>query len=79
MCLLDYSIYTFVVSEFEEDKFKKRKKQIKWCWESEKKAHTHLETIIETPVKFPKDKSKTLGGVARTTYLLPLHFRINLL
>ena len=35
-----------------------------------KKAHAHLQTRIKTPVKFRKDRFKTVGGVALTKYLL---------
>ena len=35
-----------------------------------KKPYAHLQTILKTPVKFQKDRSKTVGGVKGTKYLL---------
>ena len=35
-----------------------------------KKTHAHLQTILKTPVKFQKDRAKTVGGVKGTKYLL---------
>ena len=35
-----------------------------------KKPHAHLQTILKTPVKFQKDRTKTVGGVKGTKYLL---------
>ena len=32
----------------------------------------NLQTMIETPVKFPKDRPDTVGGVALTRYLLQI-------
>ena len=39
------------------------------------KTHTHayLQTIIKTAMKFQKDQSKAIGGVAISRYLLPVH------
>ena len=34
------------------------------------KPHAYLQTILKTPVKFQKDRTKTLGGVKGTKYLL---------
>ena len=34
-----------------------------------KKPHAHLQTILKTPVKFHKDRTKTVGGVKGTKYL----------
>ena len=34
-----------------------------------KKTHAHLQTILKTPVKFQKDRTKTVGGVKGTKYL----------
>ena len=41
-----------------------------------KKQYAYLQTILKAPVKFEKDWPKTVGGVARTRYILPIHFRI---
>ena len=38
-----------------------------------KNAHVFLQTIIKTHVKLQKHRSKTVGGVKRTKYLLPIH------
>ena len=35
-----------------------------------KKPHAPLQTILKTPVKFQKDRTKTVGGVKGTKYLL---------
>ena len=37
-----------------------------------KKPHAHLQTILKTPVKFQKDRTKTVGGVKGTKYLLKI-------
>ena len=37
-----------------------------------KKTHAHLQTILKTPVKFQKDRTKTVGGVKGTKYLLKI-------
>ena len=37
-----------------------------------KKTHAYLQTILKTPVKFQKDRTKTVGGVKGTKYLLKL-------
>ena len=39
-----------------------------------KKPHAYLQTILKAPVKFQKDRPKTVGGVKGTRYLLPLYF-----
>ena len=39
-----------------------------------KKPHAYLQTILKAPVKFQKDRPKTVGGVKGTSYLLPIHF-----
>ena len=38
-----------------------------------KKAHAYLRTIPKAPVKFQKDTSNTVGGVARIRLILPIH------
>ena len=35
-----------------------------------KKPHAYLQTILNTPVKFQKDRTETVGGVKGTKYLL---------
>ena len=39
-----------------------------------KKAHAHFQTTLKAPVKFQKDRFKTVGGVVRTICILPIHF-----
>ena len=39
-----------------------------------KKAHAYLQTISKASVKFQKDKSKTVGEVTWTRWILPIHF-----
>ena len=34
------------------------------------KPHAYLQTMTKTPIKFQKDRHKTVGGVAHTRYLL---------
>ena len=41
-----------------------------------KNPHAYLQAILKAPVKFQKDRPKTVGGVKRTRYLLPIHFVI---
>ena len=38
------------------------------------KPHAYLQTIYKTPVKFQKNRYKTVGGVAHTRYPLSFHF-----
>ena len=38
------------------------------------KLHAHFETMTKTPVKFEKDRHKTVGGVAHTGYPVSIHF-----
>ena len=37
-----------------------------------KKTHAYLQTILKAPVKFQKDRTKTVGGVKGTRYLLKI-------
>ena len=39
-----------------------------------KKPHADLQTILKAPVKFQKDRLKTVVGVTGTRYLLPIRF-----
>ena len=39
-----------------------------------KKPHAYLQTILKAPVKFQKDRLKTVVGVTGTRYLLPIRF-----
>ena len=39
-----------------------------------KKTHAYLQTILKAPVKFQKDRLKTVVGVTGTRYLLPTRF-----
>ena len=37
-----------------------------------KKPHAYLQTILKAPVKFQKDRTKTMGGFKGTRYLLKI-------
>ena len=37
------------------------------------KPHAYFQTILKAPVKFQKDRPKTVGGVTGTRYLLPIY------
>ena len=39
-----------------------------------KKTHASLQTILKAPVKFQKDRPKSVGGFKGTRYLLPIYF-----
>ena len=39
-----------------------------------KKPHAYLQTILKAPIKFQKDRLKTVVGVKGTRYLLPIDF-----
>ena len=39
-----------------------------------KKQYAYLQAILKVPVKFEKDWSKTVGGVAGRRYIPPIHF-----
>ena len=39
-----------------------------------KKTHAYLQTILKAPVKFQKDRLKTVVGVTGSRYLHPIHF-----
>ena len=45
------------------------KKVIKYNFRILKKPHVYLQTILKAPVKFQKDRTKTVGGVKGTRYL----------
>ena len=47
---------------------------IKNNFKSLKKPHAYLQTILKAPVKFQKDRLKTVVGVTGTRYLLPIRF-----
>ena len=55
-------------------KFKMRKKVTKINLRIISKPHAHLQTMTKTPVKFQKDRHKTVGGVVHTMYPLSIHF-----
>ena len=38
------------------------------------KPHAYLQTMYKTPVKFQKNRYKSIGGVAHTRYPLSIHF-----
>ena len=42
------------------------------CSILKKKTHAYLQAIVKALVKFRKNQSNTLGGVARTRYLLEI-------
>ena len=48
------------------------KKVIKNNFRILKKPHAYLQTILKAPVKFQKDRTKTVGGVKGTMYLLKI-------
>ena len=48
------------------------KKVIKNKFRILKKPHAYLQTILKAPVKFQKDRTKTVGGVKGTRYLLKI-------
>ena len=39
-----------------------------------KKNTSYFQTTLKTPVKFPKDRPKTVGGVTRKRCIPPIHF-----
>ena len=39
-----------------------------------KKPHAYLQAILKAPVKFQKDRFKTVVGVTGTRYLFPIRF-----
>ena len=41
------------------------------------KPHAYLQTMTKTPVKFRKNRYKTVGGVAPTRYPQSIHFDID--
>ena len=41
------------------------------------KLHAYLQTMTKTPVKFLKNRYKTVGGVAPTRYPLSIHIVID--
>ena len=48
------------------------KKVIKNNFRILKKPHAYLQAILKAPVKFQKDRTKTVGGVKGTRYLLKI-------
>ena len=51
-------------------KLKMRKKVIKNYFRFLKNPHAYLQTILKAPVKFQKDRTKPVGGIKGTRYLL---------
>ena len=51
-------------------KFKLRKKCEKINLRIISKPHAYLQRMVKTSVKFQKNRSKTVGGVAHTRYIL---------
>ena len=49
-------------------------KSINKYFQDSEKAHAYLQAIVKTPLKFEKDRHKTVGEVAGTRYILPIHF-----
>ena len=41
------------------------------------KPHAYFQTMIKTPMKFRKNRYKTVGEVVPTTYPLSIHFDID--
>ena len=59
---------------YDRPKYWRRKPVIKNNFRILKKPHAYLQTILKAPVKFQKDRPKTVGGVKGTRYLLPIRF-----
>ena len=55
-------------------KYWSRKPVIKNNFRILKKPHAYLKTILKAPVKFQKDRLKTVVGVTGTRYLLRIRF-----
>ena len=55
-------------------KFNLRKKVIKNNLKIISKPHAYVQTMSKTPVKFQKNRYKTVGGDAHTRYPLSIHF-----
>ena len=53
---------------------KNAEKVIKIYFRILKKPHAYLQAILKAPVKFQKDRPKTVGGVKGIRYLLPTPF-----
>ena len=53
------------------------KKEIKYNLRIISKSHAYFQTMIKTPVKFQKNRYKTVGGVASTRYPLSIHIVID--
>ena len=51
-----------------KNNFKIQKKKKK------KKTYAYFQAIPKAPVKFQKDQSKTVGGVIRIRWILPVYF-----
>ena len=54
-------------------KLKMLKSDKKLLQDSEK-THAYLQDILKAHVKFQKDRTKAVGGVKGTRYLLPIDF-----
>ena len=55
-------------------KYWSKKTEIKNNFSILKKTYAYLQTILKAPVKFQKDRLKTVVGVTGTRYLLPIRF-----
>ena len=55
-------------------KYLSRKPVIKNNFRILRKPHAYLQTILKAPVKFQKDRLKTVVGVTGIRYLLPISF-----
>ena len=55
-------------------KVKNAEKVIKKYFRILKNPPAYFQAILKTHVKFQKDRSKTVGGVKGTRYLLPIDF-----
>ena len=55
-------------------KYRSRKPVIKNNFKILRKPHAYLQTILKAPVKFQKDRLKTVVGVTGSRYLLPICF-----
>ena len=57
-----------------KSKLKNAKNVIKNNFRILKKQYAYLQTILKVCVKYQKDRPENVGEVARTRYILPIHF-----
>ena len=66
--------FTLIVKSQKNGYVQLAKKVIKNNLRIISKPHAYLQTMYKTPVKFQKNRYKTVGGVAHTRYPLSIHF-----